>query len=700
VNLFDTKRVELEVGGKPLVLETGRVARQAHGAVLATYGETVVLVTAVANAEPRDGIDFFPLTVNFQTKTFAAGKIPGGFFKREGRPPDSDTLTCRLIDRPIRPLFPKSFQCETQIIATVLSHDCANNPDIVGMIGTSAALSISDIPFMGPIAGVRMGFVDGEYVVNPTLQQLEESQLNLIMAGSKDSIMMVESGSHMLSEAQMLKALELGHAEIRKIVALQEQLVELVGKPKRPVEEVVTDPAVVAKAAAFFAEHGAAAYALTGKKERNDALSAVKARLVESLTEEEKLRAKEYKNAFSAEAKKYVRGTIIKERKRIDGRGLEDIRAIDCQVGILPRTHGSALFTRGETQAVVVPTLGTSRDEQLIDAIEGSYYKKFMLHYNFPPYSVGEARFLRGASRREIGHGALAERALVPVLPDPEEFPYTIRIVSEVTESNGSSSMASVCGGSLGLMDAGVPTKAPVAGIAMGLILEGDQHAVLSDILGDEDHLGDMDFKVAGTRDGITALQMDIKVAGITPEIMAQALEQARNGRLHILDCMDKAITTPRGELSPHAPRITVIHVNTEKIKDVIGPGGKNIRNIIAVTGCSVDIEDDGSVRIASTNEEQTKQAIQMVRDLTQEAEEGKIYNGIVRRIMDFGAFVEIFPGTDGLLHISEIDNQRVNAVTDFLKEGDELPVKVLRVEANGRIKLSRKAAMAEQGQI
>ncbi len=695
--MFDVKRVELEVGGRTLTLETGRMARQAHGAVLVSYGSTVVLVTAVAEAEGREGIDFFPLTVNFQTKTFAAGKIPGGFFKREGRPPDYDTLTSRLIDRPIRPLFPKNFTCETQVIATVLSHDTENHPDVVALVGASAALSISDIPFQGPIAGVRIGHVDGEYVVNPTLKQLEASRLNLTVAGTKDAVTMVESGSKMLSEEEMLKAIELGHAEIKRLVALQEELVAAAGKPKRQLPPAPEkDPGVEEKAAAVFADLGVKAYQEREKKARYAGLRAAKAALVEGLDEEQKLREKEYKTAFDGVAKKHVRRMILEEGRRIDGRGLEDVRAIDCQVGVLPRTHGSALFTRGETQALVVPTLGTSSDEQLIDAIEGSYYKRFMLHYNFPPFSVGEARFLRAPGRREIGHGALAERALEAVLPSHEDFPYTVRLVSEVLESNGSSSMATVCGGSLALMDAGVPVSAGVAGIAMGLILEGERFAVLSDILGDEDHLGDMDFKVAGTREGITALQMDIKVGGITVEIMRTALEQARRGRLHILDCMEKALTAPRPELSPLAPRITVIYVNTEKIKDVIGPGGKNIRNIIAVTQTSIDIEDDGSIRIASTNEAQTQQAIKLIRDLTQEAEVGKIYQGTVRKIMDFGAFVEIFPGTDGLLHISEIDKERVANVTDFLKEGDTVPVKVLNVEANGRIKLSRRAAIYE----
>ncbi|RMG87324.1 MAG: polyribonucleotide nucleotidyltransferase [Candidatus Dadabacteria bacterium] len=692
--MFDTKTVEIDLGGRALTIETGRMARQAHGAVVVSYGGTVVLVTAVAAEEPREGIDFFPLTVNFQSKTFAAGKIPGGFFKREGRPPDYDTLASRLIDRPIRPLFPKGFRSETQIIATVLSHDSQNSPDVLGIVGASAALSISDIPFQGPIAAVRVGYVDGEYVVNPTLEQLERSRLNLVVAGTRDAVTMVESGSKMLSEEEVLKAIELGHAEIRRIVELQDRLVEQAGKPKREIPAVEPDPEIEARVAPIFAEHGVAAYNEPRKKARYALLRQAKKALVEALTEEERLREKEYLAAFDDLAKRHVRRMILEEGRRIDGRGLADIRPIDCQVGVLPRTHGSALFTRGETQALVVTTLGTSSDEQLIDALEGEYYKRFMLHYNFPPFSVGEARFLRAPSRREIGHGALAERALEPLLPDQETFPYTIRVVSEVLESNGSSSMATVCGGSLSLMDAGVPVAAPVAGIAMGLIIEGDRYAVLSDILGDEDHLGDMDFKVAGTREGITALQMDIKVAGITPEIMRQALEQARQGRLHILGEMEKAISAPRPDISPYAPRITVIKINPEKIKDVIGPGGKMIRKIIQETQTSIDIEDDGSVMIASTNEEQCKKAIKMIEDLTQEAEVGRVYEGIVRRVTDYGAFVEIFPGTDGLLHISEIDKERVNKVTDYMKEGDTVPVKVISIDNTGRIKLSRKAAL------
>ena len=692
--MFDTKTVEIDLGGRTLSLETGRMARQAHGAVVVTYGGTVVLVTAVAAEEPREGVDFFPLTVNFLSKTFAAGKIPGGFFKREGRPPDYDTLASRLIDRPIRPLFPKGFRCETQVIATVLSHDGQNAPDVLGIVGASAALSISDIPFEGPLAAVRVGYVDGEYVINPTLEELERSRLNLVIAGTRGAVTMVESGSRMITEDEVLQAIEIGHREIRRLVELQERLVEAAGRPKRPVPEAAEDPAIEARVVPFFAEHGAAAYALTSKQARLEALRRARELLLESLTEEERIQEKLYLAAFDDLAKRHVRRMILEEGRRIDGRGLSDIRPIDCAVSVLPRTHGSALFTRGETQALVVTTLGTSSDEQLIDALEGEYYKRFMLHYNFPPFSTGETRFLRAPSRREIGHGALAERALEPVLPDHDAFPYTIRVVSEILESNGSSSMATVCGGSLSLMDAGVPVTEAVAGIAMGLILEDGRYAVLSDILGDEDHLGDMDFKVAGTREGITALQMDIKVQGITPEIMRQALEQAREGRLYILDQMARAIERPRPEISPLAPRITVIHINPEKIKDVIGPGGKNIRKIIQATQTTIDIEDDGTVQIASHNEEMCRKAIEMIEELTQEAEVGKVYQGIVRRVTEYGAFVEIFPGTDGLLHISEIDKGRVTKVSDYLKEGDVVPVKVLSIEPTGRIKLSRKAVL------
>ncbi len=700
--MFDIKTTEINVGGKTVRIETGLMARQAHGAVTVSMGGTMILATAVADYNAKEGIDFFPLTVTYQSKGYAAGKIPGGFFKREGRPPDTDTLIARLTDRPIRPLFPKTFRCETQVVITVLSHDCENVPDVLGMIGASAALTISDIPFDGPMAAVRVGMINGGLVFNPTMAEIAESTLDLVLAGTADAVMMVESGSDNISEDEYLKAIEAGHEEIKKIVAAQADLKAKAGREKRPVAAAVEiAPAIVAKAEAFFAEKGAPAYSGRTKVERAQALSEARAALSASLSEEEKANAKDYEAVFDAASKKFVRSMIINEGKRIDGRGLENIRPIDCRVGLIPRTHGSALFTRGETQALVLTTLGTSTDEQLIDAPEGSYYKKFMLHYNFPPFSVGEARPMRSPGRREIGHGALAERALRAVLPDAEKFPYTMRVVSEVLESNGSSSMATVCGGSMSLMDAGIPIDAPVAGIAMGLILDGGRYAVLSDIIGDEDHLGDMDFKVAGTAGGVTALQMDIKVKGITVEIMRTALDQAKRGRLHILGEMAKAITTARPDISPYAPRITVIKINPEKIKDVIGPGGKNIRKIIEVTQTSIDINDDGSINIGSPDGSRTEAAIKMIRELTQEAEVGKIYTGTVRKIMDFGAFVEIFPGTDGLVHISEITTTRLdrNDIAKYMAEGSQVSVKVISIDQNGRIKLSRKAAMEETDQ-
>ncbi|TAL17251.1 polyribonucleotide nucleotidyltransferase [bacterium] len=695
------KTVKIEVGGKEIVLETGRLARQAHGSVLVTSGGTVVLATAVAETTPKLGLDFFPLTVMYQSKGYSAGKIPGGFFKREGRPPDADTLISRLIDRPIRPLFPKTFPFETQVVLTVLSHDKETTPDVLGMIGASAALTISDIPFAGPIAAVRVGLIDGQLVANPTMAALETSKLDLMVAGSADAVMMVESGASELSEEEMLAAIEFGHAEIKRIVEIQLKLREIAGKPKREVPQKELDPSIFSRVEAYFLENCKDAYHVRTKKERSNAVKAAKVQLLATLTEEEAARSGEFSEAFEKAAKKYVRGLILDKGERIDGRSLTDIRQIVPEVSVLPRTHGSAVFTRGETQALVITTLGTSADEQLIDVPEGSYYKKFLLHYNFPPFSVGEARPMRSPGRREIGHGALAERALRAVLPTHEEFPYTIRLVSEILESNGSSSMASICGGSLALMDAGIPIKSAVAGIAMGLITDGSRYAVLSDILGDEDHLGDMDFKVAGTKNGITALQMDIKVQGLTVEIMKKALDQAKQGRMHILGRMEEAIKAPRGDLSPFAPRIVVIQVNTERIKDVIGPGGKNIRKIIELTQTTIDINDDGSIHIGSPDSERTEMAIKMIRQLTAEAEIGKIYQGTVRKIMDFGAFVEIFPGTDGLVHISEISSTRVDRtdIAKYLPEGSVTPVKVLAIDQTGRIKLSRKAALEETGE-
>jgi polyribonucleotide nucleotidyltransferase len=689
-----SERIELDFHGRPLVIETGKVARQAGGSVWIQYGETVVLVTATASRSPREGIDFFPLTCDYQEKTFAAGKIPGGFFKREGRPGEKEVLTSRLIDRPIRPLFPKGFNCETQVIATVLSHDRENDPDVVALLGASIALTLSDIPFNGPIAAARVGRVDGKIVINPTTAQLEESDMNMIIAASKDAIVMVEGGAKILPENVLLEGLFAAHEAVQPLIKLQEDLQKKVGKPKRTVVPPAVDEALATTVKNFAAPKLQAALAKSVKQERYAALDAVLEEAVATLGADDPGKAKQVGQLVNKVTKNVVRDQIIKERKRLDGRGLADIRPITCEIDVLPRTHGSAIFTRGETQALVTTTLGTSSDEQRIDALVGEHYKKFMLHYNFPPFSTGETKFLRSPGRREIGHGALAERALVPVLPDEADFPYTIRIVSEILESNGSSSMASVCGGSLSLMQAGVPVKAPVAGVAMGLIKEGDEVRVLSDILGDEDHLGDMDFKVTGTRDGITAVQMDIKIGGVTRAVMSEALEQARQGRLHILEKMASAIATPRGELSLHAPRIVTIKIKQDRIRDLIGPGGKTIRAIVEETGAKIDVSDDGTVLVASSDGVALEKALDRIRGLTAEAEVGKIYRGTVRRVVDFGAFVEILPGTDGLVHISQLADERVRKVTDVVNEGDVIDVKVLEVDRSGKIRLSRKEAL------
>jgi polyribonucleotide nucleotidyltransferase len=675
------------------------MAKQADGAALVRYGETVVLVTAVAAKELKTDTDFFPLTVDYQERTFAAGKIPGGFFKREGRPSEKEIITCRLIDRSIRPLFAGGLKAETQIIATVLSADRENDPDLVAMLGASAALEVSDIPFNGPLAGVRVGRVSGKWVVNPTQSQLSESDVDIFLSGSRDAIVMVEGGSRMLPEDEILEGLFKGHEAIQPLLDYQEQLKREVGKTKRSVPLVEPDKALSQRVDALAREKILQAIAITEKLERYKRLDEVKREVVTQVLLDFPEREKEIKGTFEGLKKDYFRQLVIKDKRRIDGRGLKDIRPITCEVEVLPRTHGSALFTRGETQALVITTLGTSSDEQKIDALIGEHYKKFMLHYNFPPFSVGEVKFLRGPSRRDIGHGNLAERALLPVLPREEDFPYTVRIVSEVLESNGSTSMATVCGGALSLMDAGVPITAPVAGIAMGLIKEGDQVRILSDILGDEDHLGDMDFKVAGTREGVTSLQMDIKIAGVTREVMHEALYQAREGRLHILGIMEKTIAAPRRELSGHAPRIITLKVRPEKIREIIGPGGKVIRGIVQETGVKMDVEDDGTIMIASNDEAASRRAVEMVQRITAEPEIGKIYRGTVRKIMDFGAFVEILPGTDGLVHISQLAPERVRRVTDVLNEGDEVMVKVLEIDKQGKIKLSRKDALAEAGQ-
>ena len=689
-------KIELDYCGRPLCIDLGKVAQQADGAVLVRYGETVVLATAVASKDVREDIDFFPLTVDYQEKTFAAGRIPGGFFKREGRPSEKEILTCRLIDRSIRPLFAGGLKAETQVIVTVLSADGENDTDIVAMLGASLALEVSDIPFGGPLAGVRVGRIDGEWVMNPLQTEISRSDVNIYLSGTRDGIVMVEGGAAMVPEADVLDALFQGHQAIQPLIDLQEKLKDQLGKTKRVPPPEVKDESLTARVRELAQEKLKEAVGIADKKQRNARIDEVGAEVMTTGGEEFPGREKELKGAFRDLEKFQLRDLVV-QRKRIDGRGLKDVRPITCEVGLLPRTHGSALFTRGETQALVVATLGTASDVQRIDALTGGQFKKFMLHYNFPPYSTGEVKFLRSPGRREIGHGALAERALLPVLPDADEFPYTLRIVSEILASNGSSSMASVCGGSLSLMDAGVPTKAPVAGIAMGLIKDGDEVRVLTDILGDEDHLGDMDFKVAGTRDGITALQMDIKISGVTRDIMEEALYQAREGRLHILEIMDGTLAATREEVSQHAPRITTIKVRPEKIRDIIGPGGKVIRGIVEATGAKIDVQDDGTVTVAAVDEAGSRKAIDMIEGIAAEVEIGRIYKGTVRRVMDFGAFVEILPGTDGLVHISQIADDHVRHVRDVLNEGDELMVKVLDVDRQGKIRLSRKEALKEE---
>jgi polyribonucleotide nucleotidyltransferase len=689
--------VETEIGGKRLVLETGLMAKQASGAVVARYGDTVVLSTAVASKVERENVDFLPLTVDYQEKAYAAGRIPGGFFKREGRLSEKEILTSRLIDRPIRPLFPEGYYYDTQIIASVLSIGDESSMDLMGMISSSTALAISDIPFKGPIGAVRIGFIDGKYIINPGQKELEATRLNLVVAGTADAIMMVEGGANELTEDQMLDALETAHREIKKIVALQNDLVSKVGKPKRSIKTVEIDKDLAEQVAALAMDRLRTSIIIPNKMERQKTLDALLDEIKQKLKNDDPTRNLQISTIFFNLEKDEVRKIILEKNIRADGRKPDQIRTISSAVGILPRTHGSALFTRGETQALVVATLGTSEDEQRIDSLEGEYYKTFMLHYNFPPFSVGETKPLRGPGRREVGHGALAERALKAMVPSKQEFPYTIRIVSDILESNGSSSMATVCGGTLALMDAGVPVKAPVAGIAMGLIKEGEKVIVLSDILGLEDHLGDMDFKVTGTSTGITALQMDMKIEGITIDVMRRALQQAKEGRLHILGKMLETLPAPRKNLNPFAPRIITMQINPDKIKDVIGSGGKVIRSIVEQTGAKIDIEDSGVINIASSDEAAANKAKEIIRGIVQEAEVGKLYMGRVRKIMDFGAFVEIFPGTDGLLHISQISDRRLEKVTDELKEGDEVLVKVLEIDRQGKIRLSRKEAMREK---
>ncbi len=690
--------VETEIGGRLLILETGQMAKQASGAVVARYGDTVVLSTAVASKVERENVDFLPLTVDYQEKAYAAGRIPGGFFKREGRQSEKEILSSRLIDRPIRPLFPDGYYYDTQIIASVLSIGDESSMDLMGMISSSAALVISDIPFRGPIGAVRVGFVDGKFIINPGQKELETTSLNLVVAGTGDAIMMVEGGANELTEEQMLEALNTAHLEIKKIVGLQNELASKVGKPKRPVKAVEIDKDLAQQVTELAIDQLRTAIVIPNKMERQKTLDALLDEIKQKLKkEDDPLRSRQISTIFFDIEKDEVRKIILEKNIRADGRKPDQIRQIGSSVGLLPRTHGSALFTRGETQALVVATLGTSEDEQRIDSLEGEYFKTFMLHYNFPPFSVGETKPLRGPGRREVGHGALAERALKAMVPTKQEFPYTIRLVSDILESNGSSSMATVCGGTLALMDAGVPIKAPVAGIAMGLIKEGENVVILSDILGLEDHLGDMDFKVTGTSKGITALQMDMKIEGITIETMRTALQQAKDGRLYILGKMLETISAPRNTLNPFAPRILTMQINPDKIKDVIGSGGKVIRSIVEQTGAKIDIEDDGTINIASSDEAAANKAKEIIKGIVQEAEVGKLYMGKVRKIMDFGAFVEIFPGTDGLLHISQISDKRIEKVTDELKEGDEVLVKVLEIDRQGKIRLSRKEALRDK---
>ncbi|HET7447451.1 MAG TPA: polyribonucleotide nucleotidyltransferase [Methyloceanibacter sp.] len=697
--MLNKQTVEIEWAGRPLRLETGRIARQADGAVLATYGETSVLATVVAAKEEKPGIDFFPLTVNYQEKTFAAGKIPGGYFKREGRPTEKETLTSRLIDRPIRPLFAPGFKNETQIIVTVLSHDLENDPDIVAMVATSAALTISGVPFLGPIGGARVGYIEGKYVLNPMIDEMSESSLDLVVAGTSDAVLMVESEAKELPEEVMLGAVMYGQQHFKPVIDAIVKLAERTAK--EPWElKIKEDNELLARVRELTEAELREAYAIAGKQERHDRVAAIKQKVVAALVPEDDdgTRAPQVASAFKEAEKEVVRSSILQSSRRIDGRDLQTVRPIVCEVGILPRTHGSALFTRGETQALAVATLGTGEDEQYVDALQGTYKETFMLHYNFPPYSVGEVGRLGSPGRREIGHGKLAWRAIHPVLPDRESFPYTIRLVSEITESNGSSSMATVCGCSLAMMDAGIPIRRPVAGIAMGLIKEAERFAVLSDILGDEDHLGDMDFKVAGTSEGVTSLQMDIKITGITEEIMKVALSQAREGRMHILAEMNKAINTARPELGEYAPRIETIHIPVDKIREVIGSGGSVIREIVAESGAKIDISDDGTVKIASANAESIRAAINRIKSIASEPEVGEIYKGKVVKVMEFGAFVNFFGAKDGLVHISQLADHRPKQVTDVVKEGDIVWVKLLGFDDRGKVRLSMKVVDQKTG--
>ncbi len=700
--MFDIHRVELDWGGRKLVLETGKIARQADGAVVATYGESKVLATVVAAKEPREGVDFLPLTVDYQEKFYAAGRIPGGYFKREGRPTEKETLVSRLIDRPVRPLFAEGWRNETQVIVTTLSHDLENDPDVLAMIAASAALTLSGAPFMGPLGAARVGFVNNEYVLNPLLDEMTESQLDLVVAGTQDAVLMVESEAKELTEDVMLGAVMFGHRHFQPVIDAIIKLAEKAAKEPRELQ-VVDNSELEKDMLALIENDLRAAYAIANKAERHQAVDAAKAKVVAHFcpegVEKPPYPAQQVANVFKKIEAKIVRWNILDTGRRIDGRDVKSVRPIACEVGVLPRAHGSALFTRGETQALVVATLGTGEDEQWIDALQGTYKETFLLHYNFPPFSVGETGRMGGPRRREIGHGKLAWRAIHPILPPHHEFPYTLRVVSEITESNGSSSMATVCGTSLALMDAGVPVKRPTGGIAMGLILEDKRHAVLSDILGDEDHLGDMDFKVAGTERGVTSLQMDIKIAGITEEIMRVALSQAREGRMHILGEMAKALAQHRAQLGEHAPRIEVFNIPVDKIREVIGSGGKVIREIVEKTGAKIDISDDGTVKVASANGDAMKAAINWIKSIASEPEVGHIYEGTVVKVMDFGAFVNFFGAKDGLVHISQLAPRRVQKVTDVVKEGDKVKVKLLGFDERGKVRLSMKVVDQATGE-
>ncbi len=692
-----TTTVEVEIRDKQLLIETGEIAKQSDGSVVVRYGDTVVLATAVAAKGVKEGLNFFPLTIDYQEKAYSAGKIPGGFFKREGKPSEKEVLTSRLIDRPIRPLFPDGFYSEAQGIVSVLSYGDENISDILGIIGMSAALTISDIPFDGPVAAVKVGRIDDSFIINPDLSEMEKLNMHLVVAGTEHSVLMVEGEASEASEATLLEAIEHAHSEIKRIILTQKELRDKVGKPKRQLTPIVADEELKKKVEVQVLEKLKDAITIPGKQMRQEALDMILKEAITALNSPEKDRSKDIANMFFDLEKDLVRKMIIEKGVRADGRKPDEIRHISAKAGFLPRAHGSALFIRGETQALAVATLGTADDEQKIDSLEGESYKTFMLHYNFPPFSVGEVKPLRSPGRREIGHGALAEKSLRAILPPKEVFPYTIRVVSDILESNGSSSMATVCGGTIALMDAGVPIKAPVAGIAMGLIQDGNNNVILTDILGLEDHLGDMDFKVAGTENGITAFQLDVKTGGLNTEIMQKAVEQARQGRLFILNKMKEVISSPREKMSPHAPRIYTMQIKQEKIRDVIGTGGKVIRGIIEQTGVKIDIDDSGTINIASSDETSAQKAIEIIQGIVAEAELGKIYLGKVKRIVDFGAFVEIIPGVEGLLHISQIADRRIAKVTDELREGDEVVVKVIEIDKMGRIRLSRKDAMREK---